>query len=278
MNEMENPTPSDAPAYGVPRAPEATAVEEPARLGPFQRLVGVMFSPGDTFADVNRKPTVIAPILIAVAIVVASTAFFNWWVNPDWDRILRPQVKQRIEKGGQTATEDQIKQGVELGKMFAKYTPVIVAIFVPVFYVFLAGIFALGMMLIQAKATFKKILSVVAWGGAATGLISGVVNIIVLLLQDKEALANIDPTKSSGIAPTNLDAILSGMSVELSPALKAAASSLDIFSIWYMILLAIGLAAVAGSRRITSSKTGGIVFGLWVIYVFVKMGFAAMFG
>jgi len=278
MNEMENPTQSDAPVYGVPRAPETTVLEEPARLGPLQRLAGVMFSPGDTFADVNRKPTVIAPILIAVAVVVASTAFFSFWVNPDWDRILRPSVKQRIERGGQTATEEQIQQGVKYGKIFAKYTPVIVAIFVPIFYLFLAGVFALGMMFIQAKTTFKKILSVVAWGGAATGLISGVVSIIVLLLQDKETLANLDPTKSSGIAPTNLDAILSGMSVELPAALKAAASSLDIFSIWYMILLAIGLAAIAGSRRITASKTGGMVFGLWAIYVCIKMGIAAIFG
>ena len=278
MNEMENPTQSDAPVYGVPRAPETTVLEEPARLGPLQRLTGVMFSPGDTFADVNRKPTVLAPILIAVAVVVASTAFFSFWVNPDWDRILRPSVKQRIERGGQTATEEQIAQGVKYGKIFAKYTPVIVAIFVPIFYLFLAGVFALGMMFIQAKTTFKKILSVVAWGGAATGLISGVVGILVLLLQDKETLANLDPTKSSGIAPTNLDAILSGMSVELPAALKAAASSLDIFSIWYMILLAIGLAAIAGSRRITTSKTGGMVFGLWAVYVCVKMGIAAIFG
>ena len=278
MNEMENPTQSDAPVYGVPRAPETTVLEEPAQLGPLQRLAGVMFSPGDTFADVNRKPTVLVPILIAVAVVVASTVFFSFWVNPDWDRILRPSVKQRIERGGQTATEEQIAQGVKYGKIFAKYTPVIVAIFVPIFYLFLAGVFALGMMFIQAKTTFKKILSVVAWGGAATGLISGVVSILVLLLQDKETLANLDPTKSSGIAPTNLDAILSGMSVELPAALKAAASSLDIFSIWYMILLAIGLAAIAGSRRITTSKTGGMVFGLWAVYVCVKMGIAAIFG
>jgi hypothetical protein len=277
MSDMDNPLQSDVPAYGASRVQDQLP-EEPAKLGPFQRLVGIIFSPGETFADVNRKPTVITPIVIAVAMVVASTIFFSWWVKPDWDRILRPQVKQRIERGGQTATEEQIQQGVEFGKIFAKFTPVIVAVFVPIFYVALAGIFALGMMFIQAKATFKKILSVVAWGGAVTALISAIVSIVVLLLQDKEALANIDPTKSSGIAPTNLDAILTGMSVELPATIKAVASSLDIFSIWYIFLLAIGLAAIAGSRKITASKTGGMVFGLWAIYVLVKVGFAAMFG
>ena len=231
MSEMENPTQSDAPAYGVPRAPETTVLEEPARLGPFQRLVGVMFSPGETFADVNRKPTVLAPILIAVAVVVASTVFFSCWVNPDWDRILRPQVKQRIERGGQTATEEQITQGVEFGKIFAKYHARHRRHSSCRFFMsFLAGVFALGMMFIQAKTTFKKILSVVAWSGAATGLISGVVGIMALLLQDKESLANIDPTKSSGIAPTNLDAILSACLLNCLLSSKQLASSLDIFT------------------------------------------------
>jgi hypothetical protein len=275
MSEMQNPMQSDAPVYGAPRVQDQPTPEEPAKLGPLQRLVGIMFSPGETFADVNRKPTVIAPILIAVATVVASTIFFSWWVNPDWDRILRPQVKQRIEKGGQTATEDQIRQGVEFGKMFAKFTPAIVAVFVPIFYVVLAGIFALGMMFIQAKTTFKKILSVVAWGGAVTALIGTIVGTIALLLQDKESLASIDPTKSSGIAPTNVGAFLPSGT---SPIITALANSLDIFSIWYMILLAIGLAAIAGSRKITPGKTGGMVFGLWAIFVLIKMGFAAMFG
>src|ERR1044072_8934863 len=122
MSEMENPIQSDAPAYGVPRAPETRVLEEPARLGPIQSLTGGMFSPGATFADVNRKPTILAPILIAMATVIVSTLFFNWWVNPNWDQILRPQVKKRIERGGQTATEEQIQQGVAIGKTFAKFS------------------------------------------------------------------------------------------------------------------------------------------------------------
>ena len=133
MSEIENQVQSEAPSYGVPRAQDQTPPEEPARLGPHQRLVGVMFSPGETFADINRKPTWIAPVIIAVLTVVASTIFFSWWANPNWDQILRPQVKKRIERGGQTATEDQIRQGVEIGKTFAKFTPVIVAVFVPIF-------------------------------------------------------------------------------------------------------------------------------------------------
>ncbi len=275
MSDIENPMQSDAPAYGVPRAPETTVLEEPARLGPVQRLTGVMFSPGETFADVNRKPTVLAPILIAMATVIASTLFFNWWANPNWDQILRPQVKKRIERGGQTATEEQIQQGVALGKTFAKFSPVIAACAVPIFYVVLAGIFALGMMFIQAKTTFKKILSVVAWSGAVTGLIATIVTIIALLVQDKESLASIDPTKSVGIVPTNVAAFLPS---DTSPILTAIASSLDIFSIWYLILLSIGLAAIAGARKITTSKTGGLVFGLWAIFVLIKVAWASLFG
>lgn len=274
MSEIENPMQSDAPAYGAPRVPE-TQPEEPARLGPLQRLTGVMFSPGETFVDVNRKPTVLAPILIAIATVIVSTLFFNWWVNPNWDQILRPQVKKRIEKGGQTATEEQIQQGVSIGKTFAKFTPIIAACVVPIFYIVLAGIFALGMVFIQAKTTFRKILSVVSWSGVVTALITTIVTIIALLVQSKESLANIDPTKSTGVIPTNVAAFLPSDS---SPAILAIASSLDIFSIWFMILLAIGLAAVAGARKITTGKTGGMIFGLWAIFILIKVAWASIFG
>src|SRR6185295_568507 len=160
-------------------------------------------------------------------------------------------------------------------KTFAKFTPIIAVVGTPIFYLVLAGIFALGMMFIQAKTTFKKILSVVAWSGAVTALIATIVTIIALLLQDKESLAGIDPTKSSGIVPTNVGAFLPSDS---SPIIMAIASSLDIFSIWYLILLSIGLAAIAGARKITTSKTGGLVFGLWAVFVLIKVVWASLFG
>lgn len=275
MSEPVDQLPESTPPYAAPPQPGQTPVEEPARLGPLARLTGTLLSPGETFADVNRKPTWIAPMLIAMVMVLASTFFFQWRVNPDWDQIIRNQIKKGMERSNQSLTEEQMKAQVDFGKKIAKFTPLIGVVVTPIFYVILAGIFALGLMFIQAKTTFKKILSVVAWSSAATSIVATVVTMASLMVRDQESLHSMDPTQSGGIVPSNVAAFLpSG----ISPMIKAVAGSLDIFTIWTLILLTIGFAAIAGSRKITTGKTATVVFGFWAIFVLLKVGWAAAFG
>ena len=162
MSQPKNQIPDATPAYDVIQHQEQPTTEEPARLGPVSRLTGTLLSPGETFADVNRKPTWIAPMIIAIVTVIASTFFFQWRVNPDWDSIMRNQIKKQLERSNQSLTEEQMQQRVSFAKGIAKFSPLIGAVFTPIIYVVVAGIFALGLMFIQAKTTFKKILSVVA--------------------------------------------------------------------------------------------------------------------
>ena len=275
MSQPEDQIPEAIPMYGAPHQQDQPRVEEPARLGPVARLTGTLLSPGETFADVNRKPTWIAPMIIAIATVLASTFFFQWRVHPDWDSIMRNQIKKRMERSNQSLTEEQMQQQVAFSKSIAKFFPIIGAIVTPIIYVILAGIFALGLMFIQAKTTFKKILSVVAWSCAAVGIIATVVTMASLMVRDEEGLRSIDPTQSAGIVPSNLAVFLPSTA---SAVIKAVAASLDIFTIWILILLSIGFASIAGSRKITPGKTATVVFGFWLAFVLIKVGWAAAFG
>jgi Yip1 domain len=275
MSETQNQIDASAPAYAAPQTAPPSPPEEPARLNAVQRLMGTLFSPGETFKDVNRKPTIIVPIILGMILAVAGGLFFNWKVKPDWDRIFRAQIQRQLDRTGQSLPPEQIEQRVTFSKKLVPFFPLIGAIGTPISYLIIAGILALGMMLIQAKTTFKKILSVVSWSYLATALVQTVVLIVVILVQDQETLNSIDPTQGLNIVPSNAGAFLPSGS---SPALMAFANSLDIFSIWYLILLAIGLAAVAGARKITARKTGGLVFGLWLVWVVVKVGWRGLFG
>jgi hypothetical protein len=275
MSQPENQMPNETVPYGSPHPQDQPRVEEPARLGPLARLTGTLLSPGETFADVNRKPTVIVPMIIGIATVLAATFFFQWRVNPDWDSIMRDQIKKRMAGSSQTLTEEQIQQQVQFGKTIAKFSPLIAAIFTPIMYVVLAGVFALGMIFIQAKTTFKKTLSTVSWSSAATGVVGTVVTMASLMVRDEESLKTIDPTQPAGIVPSNLAAFLPA---ETSAVIKSVAGSFDVFTIWFLILLTIGFAAIAGSRKITTGKTASMVFGFWAVYVLLKVGWAAVFG
>ena len=274
MSEPEK-TPDTTPMYGAPHSQDQPRVEEPARLGPFARLTGTLLSPGETFADVNRKPTWIAPMIIAVVTVLVSAFFFQWRVNPDWDSIFRNQIKKRMERSNQSLTPEQMDAQVKISTGFAKFFPIIGAVVTPIIYAILAGIFALGLMFIQAKSTFKKTLSVVAWSSAAIGIVMTVVTMASLMVRNEESLRSIDPTQGEGILPSNLAAFLPS---ETGAVIKSVAASLDVFTIWTCILFVIGFAAIAGSRKITTGKTATVVFGFWAVYVLAKAGWAAMFG
>ena len=125
MSQPEDQMPDAIPMYGAPHQQDQPRVEEQARLGPLARLTGTLLSPSETFADVNRKPTWIAPMIIAVATVLASSFFFQWRVHPDWDSIMRNQIKKRMERSNQSLTEEQMQQQVAFSKSIAKFFPII---------------------------------------------------------------------------------------------------------------------------------------------------------
>jgi len=74
-------------------------------------------------------------------------------------------------------------------------------------------------------------------------------------------------------APTNPAALLMNPA-EASPALYALASSIDVTTIWTVVLIGIGLAAVARVKRSSGYITS---FGWWALIVLVGAGFAAAF-
>ena len=284
MSQLENQVPDATPTYGVPHQQDQPRVQEPARLGPLARLTGTLLSPGETFEDVNRKPTWLAPLLIVLLIGLVSTLFFQWRVKPDWDRFFRSQITKSIEKSGRTMTKEEIDNAVAMQIKFANtdltsplslvFTAARLVIYTAVTCVLPAGIFALGLMLIQAQTTFKKILSVVSWSTAATGLVGMAVFIGALMIQDQERLRDINPTEVATLVPTNLGVVLPQ---GISPFLSSLIGSIDIFAIWFLILLIIGFVAISGAKRITKGKVATLVLSLWFVWIIIKAGFAAVF-
>jgi hypothetical protein len=73
-------------------------------------------------------------------------------------------------------------------------------------------------------------------------------------------------------APTNIAAFLNQQ--ETPHALYSLCMSLDVLSIWCLVLTGIGVAIVAGVKR----SSGYIaVFGWWALIVLISIGFAAAF-
>src|SRR5215212_73354 len=114
-----------APAYSAPVPQQQDVPVEPARMNWFQRLVGILLSPTETFTDINRKPTIIVPIIIVVILVLATVSLINWKLSPYMNDIMRAQIKKQVERQNVTLTEEQMQQQLQVAKTINKFTPII---------------------------------------------------------------------------------------------------------------------------------------------------------
>jgi len=84
--------------------------------------------------------------------------------------------------------------------------------------------------------------------------------------------------RAGDVAPQRLAATSLGffISADAPKWLVALGSSLDLLWFWTLVVLAIGYAA-ANPRKITTSSAYSVVIGMWVVWVLIKVGFAAIF-
>jgi hypothetical protein len=117
------------------------------------------------------------------------------------------------------------------------------------------------------KAKFGSIFSV--WMFASLpGIVKVLLGIVVIFSGVAPESFNI-----KNYAPTNAGAFLNPL--EANNALYALATSLDLVTIWTLVLLGMGTAIVAGVKR-TSGYIA--VFGWWAIFVLIGVGIAAAMG
>jgi hypothetical protein len=235
--------------------------------------MGTLLSPGETFQDINRKPTIIAPIIIAMITAIGISLFLNWQAKPDWKQIARTVITKQSEKLGTKPPPEQLEQQINISAKIDQFLPVIYAVFTPIVFLIASGVLALGMLLMQAQTTFKRILSVFAWSNCSVGVVNAIVAGASLMVRDPQSLKSQDYFNPWGIAPTNLSYLLAD---DASQVLRTLCTFFDVFSIWRIILLIIGLAAIAGSRKITTAKTATLVIALWLLVLLISLGFAAL--
>jgi hypothetical protein len=241
--------------------PPVEVAEPPKSFG--ARLVGVFFSPAATFADIVRHPNFIAPLIILMlaSIAVAETMLAKIGAER--------MVRQGIEHSSRASSmsPEQMQQAVDQGARIAGIiTHLIGVVAVPVFLLIIAGA---GMLIASAifgsPVNFKTAFSVACYAGLVR-LLSSLMAIALIFLGDPENFNPQSPT------PTDPGFFLSA---DTSKPLLALLGSLDIFSFWLMALLGIGFSE-ATQRKAKAISVFLVFFGLWVVVVLIKIGFAML--
>ncbi|GAC1665742.1 MAG: hypothetical protein NVS9B4_21390 [Candidatus Acidiferrum sp.] len=245
-------------------ATSSPAPESQAALSPLSRVVGVFFSPASTFRDIVRKPTWLLPMIVLIITSIVVCVGINQ--RMDW----RQFIAHQMEKNPRAADlpEDQKQRQIEMGAKFAPFGVYLFGIFTPLA---VAAIVALLMMaaynlLAGVKANYVTSLSIVAHSWL-TSIVSSIIFLMVLFLRPPGTVDLENPVAS------NLAVVLPEGSAKW---LVALLKSIDVFSIWALILLAIGFAAV-NPKKLKGAKSFSIVFSVWAVFVVLRVAVAFIF-
>ncbi|MCL6480778.1 MAG: YIP1 family protein [Firmicutes bacterium] len=232
-------------------------------------MLGVFFSPGEIFAELARHPGWIAPVLLYTLLSLAITYSFTERVG--WERYLQrqmernPRFAQQLEQVPAEQRSAMLQQQATISKWIGYG---IGTISYAVMIVLVAGIMLLAMNVLgSTRLGYKTALAITAHAYMPWAL-AGLGGLAVIYLKDPSDVDIQD------LLASHVGAFLPE---ETSPALRALAGSLDIFTFWTLFLLAVGFAAAA-PKKLTTGKAFGIALVPWGIYVLGKVGLAAVFG
>ena len=243
--------------------------EASSHLTQWQRLANIFSAPSKTFEDIHRgnrswwMPLVILS-LFAYMLFAAITLKVGWAQVAQNTVHQNPKNEEQLEQAPPERRETTLRfMQYSMQGSFAA-TPVFVLAALALGSLGLWGTINFGF---GGRATFGAVFAV--WMYAALpGIIKSLLGAIVLFAGAAPESFNL-----ANFAPTSLGAFLSP--TDTAPALYRLATSLDITTIWTLVLLGMGTAIVAGVKR----SSGYIaVFGWWAIFVLFGVGWAAIFG
>lgn len=218
-----------------------------------QRIIGVVTSPGETMASVAAHPTFWDVLLLSTVIsAIAVGVFMSTEVGQS--AFVDQQVASR-ESMGMSVPPEQYAGLQRLAAQMWIIQPVTVLFFGPLMTALVAGILYGVFVVMGGEARYRQVFAVVTHAG------------IITLLQAAFTLP-VNYQRQSLSSATNLSVFFPDLSE--GSFLASVLGFIDLFWIWYLIVLAIGLAAVY--RRKWTSIAGG----LFIVYVLIGLGIAAV--
>jgi hypothetical protein len=227
------------------------------------RILGVFYEPGIVFADVAEKPRwgifpILVSILVALALVYAISTHIGW----------EPTIRQTIANNPRTAElpADQREKAIATGTKIASIGGWIGAILgAPFSVLIIAGVLT-GLFngLLGTELKFAQTFAITAYALVVRALLA-VLMILILYLKPPEEF-NIQVSPFSPAAYMNR--------LENPKWLMSLAGSLDLFTIWALVLLAIGFSVAAKKLSFTKSLTTiAIPWLLWVVAAMALQSF-----
>jgi Yip1 domain len=240
-------------------SPAATASDNS-----FARIFGAIFSPKPTFESIVQRPTWLVPVVLGCILFIAVV--FAFTQRGGWPSFFQKQMadNSRMQQMTPEQRENIMDKQLKYAPMFGYFEGVVI----PPVAALLTAAVLLGIFNLtgSTQTNFKTSLAIVAFAWSPW-LIHGLLSILIIFLKDP---ATID---LQNVVASNVGAFLPEGSAKW---LTALLSSIDIFAIWTLFLLAIGFSAT-NPKKLSVGKAFALAASGWIIFVLIKVGLTAAF-
>ena len=246
----------------------ATLTSTPEQVppgNPFGNAIKVLFNPGPTFRSIAARPTWWAPIVMIA--ILSCLITFTYGKRAGWEGFMRKQIEsspraaQLPAEQKERIIEQQTKYAPIFGYAFSVIGPLI-GMLVVGGVLMLVFNFAMG-----AGLTAKQYFAAAAYGWMPEAL-KGVLAFPVMFLKEPDML------DIQNLVATNLAAVMDAETA--SKWLLRLGTSIDLFNMWNIALISIGISTMT-KGRVSLGKALAGVFGLFVVWVLLATGWAAIF-
>lgn len=226
------------------------------------RVFGVFYEPGKVFADVAERPRWLVPIILAILFGLSLTYAISSHIG--WEMTIRQTLANNPRVAEMPA--DQREKAVATGAKFASIAGWVGAVVGPPFFTLIIAGILTGIFngLVGTELKFKQMFAISAYAFLVRGVYSLLLILIMYLKPPEEFNIAVSPFSPAAY-----------MSRQDNPKwLMSLAGSLDLFTLWTIVVLAIGFAAAAKKLSFSKSLTTiGIPWLIWVIALMCLQSF-----
>jgi len=243
----------------------ATAVPpETKPLSEVERVVDTFIAPTKTFTDIRRSASWWLPWLLmaisSLVLVYVVDKKLGMEKVVENQMALSPKQSAKLDQLPPDQRAAQMEGVVKLNRTISFAYPVLALVIAVIMAAVLMGTFNFGF---GAELTFNQCLAVTLYSWLP-GILKALIAMLVVGIGGAEGFTFQNPVASN----------LSGLVDPSSPFLYSVATSLDVFTIWTLVLAGIGYSCLTKVKRSTCMA---VVFGWWIVVVLGGAAIGAMF-
>lgn len=244
----------------------ATPVENAAPpLSQFERVVNTFVAPSKTFEDIRRSAAWWMPFILMAILGIVFFTMIDKKVG--FETLAQKQIaaSPRAQQASPEQLATQVRVSVIVFKVLAFAGPIFFLILALIITLVLWGVFN---FLLGAELRFGQSMAVVIYSWLPS-MITSILAIATLALGDPDNFNLNNPVATNSayfMDPVNSPKFLYGM-----------ATSLDIITIWTIVLMGIGFSVNSEKKKIKPGTAIATIATIYFVYKLCTSGLAAAF-